>query len=65
VYASWNGATDVSAWRVKAGQTTIVTVARTGFETAVRVPSQATSFRAQALDSHGRVLGTSPAVRAP
>ncbi|HEY1713748.1 MAG TPA: MFS transporter [Solirubrobacteraceae bacterium] len=65
VYASWNGATDVSAWRVKAGQTTIATVARTGFETAVRVPSQATSFRVQALDSHGQVLGTSPAVRAP
>jgi EmrB/QacA subfamily drug resistance transporter len=65
VYASWNGATDVSAWRVKAGQTTIATMARTGFETAARVQSPATSFTVQALDSHGRVLGTSPAVKAP
>jgi hypothetical protein len=64
VYASWNGATDVSSWRVKVGQTTIATAARTGFETAIRVQSQATGFSVQALDSHGRVLGTSPTFNA-
>jgi EmrB/QacA subfamily drug resistance transporter len=60
VYASWNGATEVSSWRVRAGQSTVATAARSGFETAIPVQSRATGFSVQALDSHGRVLGTSP-----
>ncbi len=59
VYASWNGATDVASWRVLAGQSTVATGARAGFETAIPVRSSATSFTVQALDAHGRVLGTS------
>jgi EmrB/QacA subfamily drug resistance transporter len=59
VYASWNGATNVSSWRVLAGQSTVAAAARAGFETAIPVQSSATAFTVQALDSHRRVLGTS------
>jgi EmrB/QacA subfamily drug resistance transporter len=59
VYASWNGATNVSSWRVMGGQSAIATATRSGFETAIVVRSPGTTFRIQALDSHGRVLGTS------
>jgi hypothetical protein len=59
VYASWNGATDVSSWRVTAGAHTVATVARSGFETTIAVPSNASAFAVQALDVHGHVLGTS------
>jgi EmrB/QacA subfamily drug resistance transporter len=59
VYASWNGATKVSAWRVLDGQGAVATAPRSGFETAIPVQSTATALRVQALDSHRRVLGTS------
>jgi hypothetical protein len=67
VYASWNGATGVSAWRVLAGATpaALATVAQapaSGFETAISVPSAAPVFAAQALGAGGEVLGTSHAV---
>jgi hypothetical protein len=66
VYASWNGATSVSAWRVFAGPTpaTLSPVARaaaTGFETAIAVPGGQANFSVQALDAAGNVLGTSAA----
>jgi Arylsulfotransferase (ASST) len=66
VYASWNGATDVSAWRVLAGPnpaalTTIATATRSGFETAIPVQSGAADFAVQALGPAGQVLGTSGA----
>lgn len=51
-YASWNGATEVAAWRaLDTGQV----VPRTGFET--RVPTGVR--RVAALDAAGAVLGTS------
>jgi Arylsulfotransferase (ASST) len=65
VYASWNGATLVAAWRVLAGpskQRLSVAVSRTGksgFETAISVPGSHAWFAVQALGSNGRVLGTS------
>ncbi len=64
VYASWNGATKVVSWRVlaKAGvgrMTVVAHAARSGFETAIPVPADYTSFEVQALDANGRVLGTS------
>jgi hypothetical protein len=67
VYASWNGATDVSAWRVLAGANpaSLATVATTpvgGFETAIPVSSSAPDFSVQALGPAGEVLGTSAAV---
>jgi Arylsulfotransferase (ASST) len=67
VYASWNGATEVSAWRVLGGATPatltpVATVATSGFETAISVPSNSADFAVQALDGSGQVLGTSPTV---
>ncbi len=64
VYASWNGATQVVSWRVMAGHggrrmSAVASVARSGFETAIPVPAGYTSFEVQALDSAGRVIGTS------
>jgi hypothetical protein len=65
IYASWNGATRVAAWRVLGGPTThdlVVLDPRSparGFETAVKLHSEPRYFEVQALDSHGRILGTS------
>jgi hypothetical protein len=65
VYASWNGATRVAAWRVLAGSSkTHLSVAvshapKSGFETAIPVSSSHTWFQVQALSSKGRVLSTS------
>jgi hypothetical protein len=63
VYASWNGATDVSSWRVLAqragGKDVVGAAPRAGFETAITVPAQAGRLLVQALDSAGRLLGTS------
>jgi hypothetical protein len=64
VYASWNGATQVSAWKVlvvTAGGLTqpLATHTRTGFETSIPVSGGSRRFQVQALDAAGRVLGTS------
>jgi len=67
VYASWNGATGVSAWRVLAGETSstlapVATDPTSGFETELGVESAAANFAVQALGSEGQVLGTSATV---
>jgi EmrB/QacA subfamily drug resistance transporter len=67
VYASWNGATAVAGWRVLAAGGSglarpVATAAKTGFETAISVPSGYTTFQVQALDARGRVIGTSRTV---
>ena len=64
VYASWNGATQVSAWRVLAGQsatslTPVATRAKSGFETAVAVPQGYKTFEVEALNANGGTIGTS------
>jgi hypothetical protein len=69
VYASWNGATDVSWWQVLAGPSPHVLVpvgqfAKTSFETAMSVANGGPYFAVQALGAAGQVLGTSPAVAA-
>ena len=69
VYASWNGATDVSSWQVLAGLSPDVLVpvgqfAKTSFETAMSVANGGPYFAVQALDSSGHVLGTSVPVAA-
>ena len=70
IYASWNGATNVAAWRVLGGRTpkTLTPVGnakRRGFETAIHVHSEPRYFAAQALDGHGHVLRQTVAVRTP
>lgn len=67
VYASWNGATEVAAWRVLdatgSGSSKVVArTARSGFETPITVRGGGTRFTVQALDDAGRVLGTSEPV---
>ena len=67
VYASWNGATDVQAWRVLVGYSRArlrpVTVARReGFETTIRVPGSYRYVAVQALASDRAVLGASAVV---
>lgn len=65
VYASWNGATRVVAWRVLAGPskrhltTAVRRAAKTGFETAIPVPRSYTWYEVQALGAGGNVLRTS------
>jgi len=68
VYASWNGATLVSSWRVLAGPsasslTALTQVARSGFETAIPLPAGTSGpyLAVQALGAAGQVLGTSTA----
>jgi outer membrane protein assembly factor BamB len=70
LYASWNGATDVSAWRVLAGTdpssvTPVGVTPRSGFETAVAPLSEAPYLEVQPLDASGNVLATSAVVSAP
>jgi hypothetical protein len=64
VYASWNGATGVSGWRVLAGPdparlSVIASVPRTSFETAIPVHSPQPDFAVQALGVSGETLATS------
>jgi len=70
VYASWNGATLVSGWRVLSGASpgalsAIAQVARTGFETAIALPPGAvrTYLTVEALDASGAVIGTAQTAR--
>jgi hypothetical protein len=67
VYASWNGATGVSSWRVLAGATPtmlspIASAPWGGFETAIAVQSANSVFAVQALGPAGDVLAISHAV---
>jgi hypothetical protein len=64
VYASWNGATGVSGWRVLAGAdpahlSVIASVPRRSFETAIPINSPQPDFAVQALGASGQTLATS------
>jgi hypothetical protein len=71
VHMSWNGATEVASWRVLAGErgggsrslTPQTTIAAGGFESSMILPKKYAYAAVQALDSAGRVLGTSTAAR--
>ena len=68
VYASWNGATGVSAWRVLAGPnpaqlSTIATAQREGFQTAIPVHNSQSDFEVQAIGPSGQTLSTSAPVQ--
>lgn len=67
VYASWNGATGVSAWRILSGAKAtalhaVSTQHMLGFETQLDAPAAA-YVAVEALDARGRVLATSKTVR--
>ncbi len=71
VYASWNGATLVAAWRVLAGASAhalhaILTAPRSGFETPIALPGGTIGpyLAVQALDAAGNVLHASKAIDA-
>ena len=64
VWASWNGATTVSSWRVLAGPsagslTPLMTARKGGFETGMAASTGMPVFEVQALGSKGQVLATS------
>jgi hypothetical protein len=66
-YASWNGATEVSAWQLLAGSqaSELQPVASTrsrGFESAIGARAPGPCFAAQALDRYGRTLGRSSVI---
>jgi hypothetical protein len=68
VYASWNGSTEYSAWRVRAGAhpsalQTLIAHRRTGFETAIDIALGGGYVEVTALDSSGRALARSPQVK--
>jgi hypothetical protein len=68
LYASWNGAMLVSAWRVLAGPSpsslaAVTQVARSGFETSIPIPAGTSGpyLAVQALGASGQVLASSTA----
>ncbi|HET9470411.1 MAG TPA: hypothetical protein VFO24_04855, partial [Usitatibacter sp.] len=69
VYASWNGATDVTSWQLLTGASathltpTGATTPRSGFETTIPAPAAA-FYQVRALSASGKVLATSRAVAA-
>jgi hypothetical protein len=68
LYVSWNGATDVTHWRVHTGSSAsglrpFGVARRRGFETAIPLGSHDVYVAITALDSSGRELARSSAVR--
>ena len=66
-YASWNGATEVASWDVRAGDDeaalrSVATVPKDGFETAIGLDTDAKVVAVRALDAAGRPLASSAAV---
>ena len=67
VYASWNGATQVTSWRVLGGSTeqalrTLRVFPKTNFETEMAVAKEP-FVAVEALNSKGKVLGRSQPVK--
>lgn len=64
VFVSWNGATEVARWEVRAGSSpadlrTVAVSPRTGFETRLRCRTGDRQLMAIARDSRGAALGSS------
>jgi hypothetical protein len=69
VYASWNGSTETTAWKVYTGRSPrhlckVKTVQKTGFETAIDVGNNGPYFKVKALNAQGKVIGESKTVKA-
>lgn len=70
VYASWDGSTLVTAWKVLAGSNAnhlpvVASHAKSGFETAITIPKAAKVYKVQAFDAKGHLLRTSKAFSVP
>jgi hypothetical protein len=64
-YVSWNGATQVTRWRVKsASGATLASAQRDGFETKIPLAGGGGKIEVQALGVSGNVLGTSAMIGA-
>ncbi len=68
IYASWNGATEATTWRVLAGADPgklepVGAVPWEGFETAIAIRTDQPYVAVRAEDDSGRVLGISEAVK--
>lgn len=68
LFASWNGATEVTHWRLHTGPAAAnlsprAVVERRGFETAIPLDSDDRYAAVAALDRRGRGLARSPAIR--
>ncbi len=68
VYASWNGATEVTRWRVLTGaDADHLEVAReaprTGYETKIEIPERVDFVAVEALDAQGDTLGRATPAR--
>jgi hypothetical protein len=68
IYASWNGATEVTTWQVLAGSAPdqlepLASAPRQGFETVITVHTTEPYVGLQAVNGSGKVLGTSKAIK--
>lgn len=66
VHMSWNGATEVAAWRILSGDDVeqleeTAVVDRTGFETAADITPLGSRIVVEAVDENGRTLGSTKA----
>ena len=64
VHMSWNGATEVATWNVHGNDANgnsinLGSTPRAGFETTMFYDGYATNVYAEAIDRHGKLLGTS------
>lgn len=70
VYALWNGSTETVAWQVLSGQTPnclvviVDSIPKISFETGIEVDSIGPYFKVNALDSSGKVIGSSKVILA-
>jgi len=68
VYVSWNGATDVTRWRVMVGDSNDglkagPSASKSGFETAIQLPASGKYVAVQALGANGQVLAVSKTLK--
>lgn len=68
VYASWNGSTETTKWRVLSGckarkLSQVACAKKRGFETSIPVKAKGPYFQVQALNAHGQVIGKSKIIK--
>jgi hypothetical protein len=68
IYASWDGATEVATWQVLAGSgpdelETLASAPKKGFETVITVRTTEPYVGLKAVNSSGKVLGTTDAIK--